>query len=425
MIAFEKSRSAVFAGLLLAALTAATPASAGGFAVREQSAEFQGMSFAGDAAAGGGLSGMFWNPAVAGYAPKGYSSESDAAGIFGHVNETALVGSTFYGAPGLSPVSGNIAPPALVPGSYMAYRVNPSTVFALSVNSPFGLTTKVAAPWVGQLLEKTSVIKTYDYVPTVAIQVAPGLTVGAGLQIEQMTGHLTNALAATPTAPIAAVDGEDTAVGFTAGINFMPSASTSIGLGYRSEISHKLSGNLSTSGVSNAVTAEIKLPDVVTLSLRQSVAKNVRLDGTVEWTHWSDLQKLDVTCSGAGLPFCSVPVPVSLPLGWHDSWMFALGGEYDASKNLTVRSGFAYELSPIQNPSERTPRLPDQSRLWFSGGATYALNNMLALDLAYSHIWGLGGDINYSTATGGTLVANVSSSVDIVSAAVKFKLGGP
>ena len=49
------------------ALTSATLA--GGFAVREQSTEFRGMSFAGNAAAGGGLSGMYWNPAVAAFAP--------------------------------------------------------------------------------------------------------------------------------------------------------------------------------------------------------------------------------------------------------------------------------------------------------------------------------------------------------------------
>ena len=89
-----KLRSALLASCALMGLAAAAPAMAGGFAVREQSAEFQGMSFAGDAAAGGGLSGMFWNPAVAAYAGKGYSSESDAAGIFGHVTETALAGSS-------------------------------------------------------------------------------------------------------------------------------------------------------------------------------------------------------------------------------------------------------------------------------------------------------------------------------------------
>ncbi|MQA67450.1 MAG: transporter, partial [Alphaproteobacteria bacterium] len=36
---------------------------AGGFAIREQSVYGQGASFAG-IAAGGALSGMFWNPAV-------------------------------------------------------------------------------------------------------------------------------------------------------------------------------------------------------------------------------------------------------------------------------------------------------------------------------------------------------------------------
>ena len=87
------SRSLLLATCAAAALTAAAaPASAGGFAVREQSSEFQGMSFAGDGAAGGGLSGMFWNPAVAAFAPKGYSSESDGTAIFGHVTETATTG---------------------------------------------------------------------------------------------------------------------------------------------------------------------------------------------------------------------------------------------------------------------------------------------------------------------------------------------
>ena len=52
------------AGSALGLLVGVTvSANAGGFAVHEQSAYFQGMSFAG-AAAGGDLSGMFWNPAV-------------------------------------------------------------------------------------------------------------------------------------------------------------------------------------------------------------------------------------------------------------------------------------------------------------------------------------------------------------------------
>lgn len=425
MIAFKKSRSAVFAGCLLAALTAAAPASAGGFAVREQSAEFQGMSFAGDAAAGGGLSGMFWNPAVAGYAPKGYSSESDAAGIFGHVNETATVGPGLLALPA---DSGNIAPPALVPGSYTAYRISPQAVLALSINSPFGLTTKVASPWAGQTLERTSVIRTYDYVPTIAYTLAPGLSLGAGLQIEQIDAHLTGAFGYSSASPLVTLDGNDTAVGYSLGINWNPSPQASIGLGYKSAVTHNLSGtdSISSAPVSNAVTARLTLPEIVTLSARQMLTDKARLTGTIEWTGWHRLQQFSANCSVAGPPFCSgagaTATGSTIPLNWHDSWMFALGGEYDFSRQLTLRTGAAYELSPIQNPDERTPRLPDQNRFWLSGGASYKLNEMIGVDVAYSHIWGLGGGIEVVDALGQPFAADVSSSVDIVSAALKFKL---
>ena len=50
---------------------------------------------------------------------------------------------------------------------------------------------------------------------------------------------------------------------------------------------------------------------------------------------------------------------------------------------------------------------------------------MIAADLAYTHIWGLGGDMNFTQTTLGTastLAGTVGESIDIVSAAVKFKL---
>ena len=49
---------------LLATLLSGTAASAGAFGLREQSTQAQGMAFAGAAAGSGGVSSMFWNPAV-------------------------------------------------------------------------------------------------------------------------------------------------------------------------------------------------------------------------------------------------------------------------------------------------------------------------------------------------------------------------
>ena len=419
------SRSLLLATCATMALTAtAAPASAGGFAVREQSSEFQGMSFAGDGAAGGGLSGMFWNPAVAAFAPKGYSSESGATGIFGHVDETALPGSSFFGVPTLSHDSGNMAKPALVPSSYMAYRLDPSTVLALSINSPFGLVTDPSNnAWTGQTQARFSSIKTYDFTPTIAYRLSPQLSLGAGLQIDFIDATLRTANGPTPGAPDIQIHGTDTAVGFTAGLNWTPSPSTSIGLGYRSALSHTLKGRLDFPGTAGAdIQAGLTLPDIVTLSARQSINAHTRLLGTVEWTHWSDLQQLDVVCTAASPGLCAAGSTFNtLKLGWHDSWMYALGGEYDASRQLTLRTGAAYEVSPIQNPNERTAKLPDQNRVWLSGGASYKLTDMIGLDVAYSHLWGLGGGID-RIEPGGHLIADVNSSADIVSGSIKFKM---
>ena len=64
--------NAAIAGVLLA-LTC-DQALAGGFGI-EQSAYYQGMSFAGAAAGGPSLASMAWNPATAGFAGNGLSFE--------------------------------------------------------------------------------------------------------------------------------------------------------------------------------------------------------------------------------------------------------------------------------------------------------------------------------------------------------------
>ncbi len=72
-------RSVALATVSLAALTAlGSGALAGGFAVREQSAQAQGMSFAGAASGSGGLGSMFWNPATITMNP-GWQSQYSAS----------------------------------------------------------------------------------------------------------------------------------------------------------------------------------------------------------------------------------------------------------------------------------------------------------------------------------------------------------
>ncbi len=221
MLVMAKTRGVLLASCAAGTLLASTlAAQAGGFAVREQSTEFQGMSFAGSATTGGGLSGMFWNPAVAAYAPVGIYTESHYAGIIGRTEITADPSSTIFvnGA-----TSGDIAKDAIVPSSYLSYRLSDRLVFAMSVNSPFGLVTEPSnRMWAGMTQARTSDIKTYNFSPTLAYRVTPTLAIGVGLQIQHMEGRLKSASGVLATSRNLDITGDDTAFGFTAGINWTP-----------------------------------------------------------------------------------------------------------------------------------------------------------------------------------------------------------
>ncbi len=67
----------------------------------------------------------------------------------------------------------------------MAYRLSNDLVFALSINSQFGLTTKSdSKQWAGDVLGRTAKVFSVNAAPTIAYQIAPGVQVGAGLQLQ-------------------------------------------------------------------------------------------------------------------------------------------------------------------------------------------------------------------------------------------------
>ena len=207
--------------------------------------------------------------------------------------------------------------------------------------------------------------------------------------------------------------------------------------GYRSSIDHTLEGTIripdspvGPAAFGPAIKAGVTLPEIVTLSLRQVLSPSWTVLGSVEWSHWSRLEKLDVVCANnpAGNPvFCpggNGQLVRSLPLGWHDSWFVSLGAEHQYSDRLTLRTGVAYEKSPVQAADERTLRVPDVDRLWTSIGASYKWNEAMTLDFAYTHIFGIGDDQIDRTESGIRFVGSVDSQVDIFSVALRMKLGG-
>ena len=162
---------------LLAGVTVS--ANAGGFAVHEQSAYFQGMSFAG-AAAGGDLSGMFWNPAVMTQFA-GINSYTSISAILPYASNSPSAGSTFFAFGGTT----NVGDQALVPGSYFSYQLNPRSWLGMSVNAPFGLSEHFPELWAGRdYAAGTTSLRTYNASPSIAYRLNDWISVGVGVQIQ-------------------------------------------------------------------------------------------------------------------------------------------------------------------------------------------------------------------------------------------------
>ena len=331
--------------------------------------------------------------------------------------------------------SGDIGRDALVPASYFSYQLSSAAVIGLSINAPFGLGTKTNEIWAGQTQSRENKLETYNFAPTIGYRIVPGLIVGAGVQVEYIRAKLR---AAAPTllfshSPMprqkVTMSGSASRSERYGSQELAPQSASAFA---RPSITRSTVRSVSMGFGQNGVTADLQTPEIVTLSLRQALAKQWTALATVEWTNWSRLDKLDTVCEAPGPPFCvggAGSTVNSLALGWHDGWLFSGGLEYAYSRELTLRGGVAYELSPIQNPDERIAALPDANRIWVSGGASYALNmcgtwcDSSVLDLAYVHLFVEDASIN-RTENGITLLADTQGSADVISIGLKTRWGG-
>jgi long-chain fatty acid transport protein len=405
-------------------------AEAGGFAIREQSATFQGMSYAG-AAAGGALSSMYWNPAATAVLP-GLNTESSYTLV---VPEATVTVRQSPFPQGLFPNSSDITEPIFTSASYGSYQLtgyDPRLFFGVAVNGPFGLLTEPDREgYLGAVLGRTTKLLTVNVNPTVAYRLAPGLLIGAGAQIQYADAALRFATG-LPTGITTSFSGNDVAFGVTAGILWSPAPGTSIGLGWRSQMDQTLEGSFSTAHTPLSVSgkATLELPDTVTLSLMQAVSPVARVMGTIEWAGWSRLDKLRVEATGFGATVLDpVTVPgqtiATLPLDWSDGWFFSLGGEYDLTPRLTVRTGAAYEISPIDAPEKRPVSIPDSDRVWLSGGASYRWSEWTSVDLAYSHIfYADAGFVRTPVGSQAIFTGDIDASADLITVGLKTRWGG-
>ncbi|QGY01055.1 transporter [Methylobacterium mesophilicum SR1.6/6] len=412
-----------------AVILCAGQAHAGAFGIREQSTQAQGLSYAGAASGSGGVSSIFWNPATITMNP-GFVSEQNLTfiGLSSEIRPAPGTNPAFAGLGG----SGDIGQGAVVPAGATSYQLSDRLWLGLSTGAPFGLVTKPRDVWAGEVYGRSSRIFSLAFNPVIGFKVNEWLALAAGPNIEYFRLTLRQALPIPGISPVVYpsgfLKGESWGVGFTAGATITPRDGTVLGIGYRSSVHHDIDGSigvplLALAPLAGQVRAKLNTPDKLSVGLTQAITPVARVNLGFEWDNWSRLGTVGIVSKTLGLPVNN------LPLNYKDGYTYAIGAEYDASANLTLRTGFAYETSPIDF-SNRSVRLPDGDRYIASVGASYRWNQQLTLNLAYSHFFldrsrilaGIGRDYNVGNIA---FAGVVDSSADVVSVGFRYVFGAP
>ncbi len=425
----------IVAGLLLRSAAAF----GAGFALKEQGAIDQGTSYAGATARAEDPTTLFYNPAgitrLDGYqiSFSGSYIAPNATPYSENASYSALLG----GRAVSGTRDGNTIGSAVLPSVFASGAVTRDLHVGLAITSPFGLTSQDQTTSLARYHALTTALRTIDIAPTIAYRLLPTLSVSGTLIVETADARVSNALdfggigALSGLARLGLLPGtadgfsslkaSGTGVGFQLAALFQPLPGTRVGLSFRSPITHTLTGTVAYGAVPPALagafttqsaSAKLTTPGDLALGVAQDVGRWTLL-GDVQWTQWSRFQNLTtVLASGT---------TATIPEGWHDSWTVAAGADYRLTDALTLRGGAAYDETPTAS-GERTPRLPDSSRIWLSGGLTWRVTQALAVSGAYSHLFG--GDTTVSLTDGGpgtanflrgNLSARYHTSVDIVS----------
>jgi long-chain fatty acid transport protein len=259
---------------------------------------------------------------------------------------------------------------------------------------------------------------------------------------------------------ISELHGDDWSLGFTIGaiLEYLKGNEISwlqegrVGFSYRSGINHTIRGSAEFRGVP-AITAsgtfspipgvtlpipafpagsalqnvffnqdakaQLDLPEIYHFSLYQRFLHNFAIMGDIALTRWNRLQQVTVTFDNPGTP------ARILDLQYKDAYRYSVGLEWYATRQLTLRTGFAYDETPIKSANQRDPRIPDNNRYFLSAGLQYKPLPYLAFDFGYAHLFIPDPEVNLNDGQGHILRGKYDTSIDILSASVTVLWGGP
>ncbi len=444
----------------IAGALACGQAQASAFQLKENSVKAQGRAMAGAASAMGDASVVVNNPAVMStFTDKTVQADMTAIDLSFQFTGggTAAAGSPFAqplrGGDG-GDAGGLNAVPAMSFILPLSDNFEYLTLGAM-VSAPFGLKTEYDRDWVGRYQAVESDVRIIDLTLSASLELSDTFSVGAGLIYEHAEVTLSNAIdlgtgicanpASRPlcfqpnpvTGPygpqkndgFASVNGTDNSLGWIVGMNWRPTDRLSFGYSHRSEIDQEIRGTGDFTVPANVVPifagtgtfvdtgadAKLTTPSVDTFSATWMATDRLSLMAEAALTGWESVEEIRIEFDNPA------QADSAEPFNWGDSWFYSVGGEYKFSDSFTFRAGVARDDSPVSLPY-RTPRLPDQDRMWYSLGLSWAASENFELSASYVKIQ-LADDpeVNIRSSSGSVLAGQYDGGADLYGVTAQYR----
>jgi len=405
--------------LVVAVGALSSQAMAAGFALNEQSIRGMGPSFAGRSSSADDATTLFGNPA-------GMSRLKREEVSFGMA---AIHAKTDIKDTSSAPVptgsnDGDMVPFTAVPMGYYVKPIDDKWAAGVGVYVPFGMITDYESGFQGRFFGDYSEVRVITVQPTVSYRFNDKLSIGFGPTFNRIDGELQSA---TLNGGRVKVKGDDTAMGFNAGVLYEFSPQTRMGVTYHSKVEFELEGDTQLSGAGFGpfvgkydASLDLTTPESVDVSLTHELNDDWTLYAGAMWTRWSRFEAIVIENEGMSPMLPSSVQTIVEEQDWHDTWSYAIGAAYKLNRTWTLRSGLAFDQSPTNNV-HRSPRIPTGDRTAVSFGLAWNPTDDVTVDLAYSYLWEEDTKVRRESPTRGVYNATYENSAHGFGASLSYR----
>ncbi|WZL90095.1 outer membrane protein transport protein [Salinimicrobium sp. 3283s] len=276
-----------------------------------------------------------------------------------------------------------------------SYKLNENLAVGLSVYTPYGSTVKWEDDWAGSHLVNNIELQAIYIQPLISYKVADFLSVGGGPIFVTGSVNFNRNLSRTLTD----IDGNRSNVtidasgvnewGWSASALFTATEDFRIGINYRSEIiMNAEDGDADFENIPNTplapfsdttFDAQLPLPAELTVGLSYQLNEKWLLAFDYNRTFWSVYEALDIEFANPALGVSENP------RAYEDSNTWRFGAQYEATDKLTLRAGYYFDESPVQE-GYFAPETPRNDSMGFTAGLSLDVTSRLAIDASFAYI---------------------------------------